>query len=128
MATMFRHDHSTTTRPAWPDDTRQGDAIDLRDERDARIEHADPDDAHLVRARHVAPARRRGAGALHALGFVLAAVLLCAIAVFAVANRSDEIRIDAVYDTLRMPLWAIIGIVGAVGFAAGRMLDRSDRC
>jgi hypothetical protein len=127
MATTTRHDTSAT-RPNWPEETHRDEThrddtetLDLRDERDARVEPATPRNQHAV---VVAEGRTSlGSRVLRVVGFLLAAVIIAAIALVAGLNTSDEVRIDAWADTVRIPIWAVIAIAAAAGFVAGRLLD-----
>ena len=114
--TVHREDTDTMTRPSWPQHARDGEVIDVRD-----------DTSHpYATTEHHEPPVRRGLRARRMLGWVLAAVILSAIAIVAAVNRGGDIGIDFVFDEGALPLWGVIAGAAALGFGAGRFLD--DGC
>jgi hypothetical protein len=110
VSTIHHHD---TTIPAWPDaDAPPAErVIDLRD---------DPTATPVVE-------RRRGAAVLHALGWLVAAAILGAVAVVAMANRDHDVAIDWLGDVDAVPMWGVHGAAAFAGFVAGRLLDLGRR-
>ena len=120
MVSTVQHEGTdTTARPNWPQHAQRHDGVvDVRD--DTSLPYA-PTENH---EHHDRP--RRGLRARRMLGWVLAALILGAVAIVAAVNRGGEVGIDMVFDEGSLPLWGIIAGAAALGFGAGRFLD--DGC
>src|SRR5688572_29073848 len=106
MVSTVQHDDTvSTTRPHWPEHARRDDGVvDVRD-----------DTSRPYVAEERPEPVRRGLRARRAMGWVLAAVILSAVAIVAAVNRTGEIGIDFVFDEGALPLWGIIAGAAALG-------------
>lgn len=119
VSTIGHEDTTTTPRPAWPQQARDGqrDVVDLRD---------DPDRPYAGQEMRDERPRRRLHRTRRVIGWILAAAIAAAIAVVATVNRVGEVPIDLVFDEGFLPFWGVIAGSAIAGFVAGRLLD--DGC
>lgn len=136
MATTTTRDDQTQVRPSWPrhdegasdndEGARDGDTIDLTDDRRAERHDLDRDDDRRVDRHDDRRRARRGAGFAYTLRVMLSTLLLAAVVVLAAVNTAD-VELDYVADTTTSPQWWIIAASAVAGLIVGRLMPRSGR-